>query len=577
MSRILAFFVTLTFVTLPITLSAQEAETAEPVAQNQEEEQEEVFVPARRAAGVGVEERLQILEEEIERLKLKKAAPKKYESVGGFGPAASEVYHGLEGLTWGGYGEAKFTGYRKGGRSTRLGCLVQPEGEYTSEATAGNTSEVQECLDDYESNRGQPNNEFDLHRIILYAGYKFSDKIVLNTEFEYEHAGFKEGNVPEVFVEFAYVDFKLRDEFQLALGLHLVPMGITNFMHEPTTFPSVNRPRTEAHIIPSTWREMGAMAYGEFFGGAFTYRAGILNGGRGTKFSDTTYIRSARTKGSEARADDLAGVAQLQFKGIEGLILGTSYYEGDNGQNEVLEIHPATRYQIYRNSTSYLGQYESEIVKDFSDFADIKVRMADAHMVYEGGPIKFRGLFVRGWMDEDDVRAINANTGENVGMVVEGGYGELGLNVLHWARTEHKLVFFVRSEYLNTQKETAQYGLKDNIIDRICEEENISRCRKFDDLSNGQSVGIITDEIEDAINTELKNNGETWRVGGRPNPVNDRRIWTYGVAYYPHPQVVVKLDYEQWDSASDYHKDIQQRNSSNNKIDSVNFSVGFIF
>ncbi len=530
----------------------------------------------RGTARLSLEERLEILEEELERIKLQKGTEKKYESREGMGPAASAVYHSLGGLTWGGYGEAKFIHYKKSGRATRLGCLVQHE-ENTGK-TQGNTEETKECLTDYKNNRARPTDEADMARMILYAGYRFNDWIVLNTEFEYEHAGISGGGAtPEVFVEFAYIDLEFMPEFQLALGLHLVPMGITNLMHEPTTFYSVQRSQTESNIIPSTWREMGAMFHGQLFSGAFEYRAGVLNGGRGTRFSDTNWIRGGRTKGSQARADDLAGVASLEFKGLEGLTVGTSYYEGDNGQGEVLVISPLNRYKLINDTNNYLNTYESDIVQDTSDFAKVKVRLAEGHLVYQGGPVSLRGLFARGWMDEGDVRAINASTGKNVGMLVEGGYGEIGLDLFHWASTDQKLVVFVRNEYLNTQKNTAQYGFKDNLIDNFCKNENVKRCRTYDDLNSGKTIGLIEDDIEKAVNTELKKNSYHWRFAGRPDPTQDRRIITGGIAYFPHPQVVFKLDYESWWSASTYHKDIQQRNSANNKIDRVNFGVGFIF
>lgn len=542
-------------------------ETAEPPAEPRPP------APIRDVRSTSVEQRLQILEEEIERLKLQKGTDKKLESKGGMGPAASGVYHSGGGLTWGGYGEVKYTDYRKSGSTTSLPCLFFRDSQTpTDDGTVqGRRADVEDCLSDYEGARNEPADQFDVHRVILYAGYRFNDWIVLNTEIEYEHAD-------EVFVEFAYVDLEFAPEFQLGLGLHLVPVGITNLMHEPTTFHSVNRPQTERQIIPSTWREGGVMAHGQLFGGAFEYRAGVLNGGRADgNFSESSFIRGGRTKGSQARAENLAGVAALEFKGIDGLTLGASYYEGENGQNEVMEIHPLNRYQFIEDSDSYLGKYESNILSDVSDYAKVRVRLAEGHFVYQGGPVNLRGLFARGWMSEDDARAINANTGNNIGTLVEGGYGEIGIDLLHWSSTEQKLVLFVRNEYLNTQKNTAQYGFQDNLIDNFCKSENVTRCKTFDDLDSGATVGVIEDEIEAAVNSELAKNGETWRFAGRPNPVNDRRIITGGLAYFPHPQVVFKVDYESWWSASTYHKDIQQRNSSNNKIDRVNVGVGWIF
>ena len=58
-----------------------------------------------------VDERLDILTEELEKQKLNRAV-KKFKSVGGMGPAASEVYNIDQGFSFGGYGEVKYRDYR---------------------------------------------------------------------------------------------------------------------------------------------------------------------------------------------------------------------------------------------------------------------------------------------------------------------------------------------------------------------------------------------------------------------------------------------------------------------------------
>ena len=46
-------------------------------------------------------------------------------------------------------------------------------------------------------------------------------------------------------------------ELNLRGGLMLIPMGIVNEYHEPTTFNGVERPSLDSKIVPTTWREMG--------------------------------------------------------------------------------------------------------------------------------------------------------------------------------------------------------------------------------------------------------------------------------------------------------------------------------
>ena len=77
------------------------------------------------------------------------------------------------------------------------------------------------------------NGELDVQRLVLLFGYKFNDRTQFITEIEFEH-------VEEVFVEQAFLNYSLNDNINLRGGLMLVPMGIINEYHEPTTFNGVN-------------------------------------------------------------------------------------------------------------------------------------------------------------------------------------------------------------------------------------------------------------------------------------------------------------------------------------------------
>ena len=92
-----------------------------------------------------------------------------------------------------------------------------------------------------ENQAGQPTgrtSQFDFLRAILYAGYRFNDKFLFNSEIEVEHAD-------EVFVEFAYVDYLAHENFGVRGGMLLVPMGLVNEFHEPNVFLGAERPVTE--------------------------------------------------------------------------------------------------------------------------------------------------------------------------------------------------------------------------------------------------------------------------------------------------------------------------------------------
>ncbi|MEJ2114352.1 MAG: hypothetical protein P8X62_11945, partial [Flavobacteriaceae bacterium] len=114
------------------------------------------------------------------------------------------------------------------------------------------------------------NGELDVQRLVLLFGYKFSDKAQFVTEVELEH-------VEEIFVEQAFVNYAVASNFSLRGGLMLVPMGIINEFHEPTTFNGVERPAVDNDIIPTTWREIGIGVTGRFNDISLGYQAYIFN------------------------------------------------------------------------------------------------------------------------------------------------------------------------------------------------------------------------------------------------------------------------------------------------------------
>lgn len=226
---------------------------AEPVQADQQAPK----APAK-AAKSEVERKTEILATEVEKLKTKLFIPesREYKSQYGLGPAASEVYRVSRGLSIGGYGELFYTHYT--------------------------------------GDRGDAKDRIDLTRAVLYVGYKFNDWIVLNNEFEFEHATTGEGSEEkgEVSVEFSQLDFFLHPAANIRAGLMLMPIGFINEIHEPVTFHGNRRPDVEQFIIPTTWREMGAGLFGQLAPG-LQYRVYAVNG-LDAKGFESTGIREGR-------------------------------------------------------------------------------------------------------------------------------------------------------------------------------------------------------------------------------------------------------------------------------------------
>ena len=86
------------------------------------------------------------------------------------------------------------------------------------------------------------NAKLDVHRVVMLFGYKFNERTQFITELEFEH-------VKEIYVEQAFLQYTIADNVNLRAGLMLVPMGIVNEYHEPTTFNGVERPSMDKSIV----------------------------------------------------------------------------------------------------------------------------------------------------------------------------------------------------------------------------------------------------------------------------------------------------------------------------------------
>src|SRR6185295_8038136 len=105
--------------------------------------------------------------------KIGEAAVAADRSTNGMGPAASKIYSGERGVSIGGYGEVFYEGPSS---KTDDG---QPSGEHAVTV---------------------------LERAVVYVGYKWNDRLLFNSEVEFEDGG------EEVSVEFAYLDFLFKPE-----------------------------------------------------------------------------------------------------------------------------------------------------------------------------------------------------------------------------------------------------------------------------------------------------------------------------------------------------------------------------
>ena len=339
-----------------------------------------------------LQSQVEAITRELEELRLgKEVVVEADTSVGGFGPAASKVYKTPQGVSLGGYGEFLYENFA---------------GTRQDDTPAGLTDRI------------------DALRAIVYVGYKFSDRILFNSENEFEHGSTESGG--SVSVEFAYLDYRLRPEVGLRGGLLLAPMGFLNEIHEPPTFLGARRPETERLLIPSTWREAGLGVFGG--AGDFSYRAYLMNGFDATGFSGEEGLREGRQDGAEASARNFGLVGRMDYGGVIGLTLGTAAYVGNAGQGATLPTDPAR----------VIGA---------------RTFIWEGHAEYRARGFDLRGLLAVATLgDAAEVNVLNGLTGgESVGDRLLGWYLQGGYDVLRGRAGAQQLLPYLRYEQVNTQ------------------------------------------------------------------------------------------------------------------------------
>lgn len=326
----------------------------------------------------------------------------------GLGSAASKVYYSKSPLSIGGYGEMYYAN--------------------TSNDSAVNTSKI------------------DVYRFVPYIGYKFSEDLILNVELEFEHGGIKDGATGDgyVIVEFMYLDFLLNQHANIRVGNMLLPMGLVNEKHEPTLFTTVQRPNTSKNLIPSTWHESGIMLYGNIIDnlsyklGTFTAFDLDMGAGDGDKWLRNSRIGSFGN--SERENLRMAGVARVDYTGINGLLLGASTY------------------------------------------IDTDLTMFDSHIDYTHNAFRTYGVYTQ---------TNRSNTPAGEPEKAKGGFLNVGYDILSFTSSNKKMPLFIQYESVAAQ----------------------------DKIAGGTSVNSI-----------------------------DTR--TVGINYFPHEQVVLKLDHAMYDAKS---------------------------
>jgi phosphate-selective porin len=382
------------------------------------------LVSGNAIAATSVEEKIEILQQEIEALKDQMATSEKSNKPGG-------IQSFVERTTIGGYGELHYNNF------------------------SGNTAPAPYST----TKKDIKPDEIDFHRFVLFFGHKFNDWISFKSELELEHSDTENNGAVEL--EQAYLDFNFNQNLNAKAGVFLIPLGMLNETHEPPTFYGVERNQIETRVIPTTWREAGAGFYGEALPGwnYEIYATSSLDAAD-YKSSFNNAVRDGRSNVSESPAENIAFSGKLDYTGVPGLLVGAAMFTGNTGQNGA--GNPALK------------------------GVDARLTMWDTHMRYQKDRIDLRALYAHGHLgDADELKQAGINAAEDF----YGWYAEAAYHV--WKSGDNDLAAFVRYESWNTQEEVPS-----NVV---------------------------------------------------ASSANENDVWTVGANYWPHPQVVFKADYQEWD------------------------------
>jgi len=269
--------------------------------------------------------------------------------------------------------------------------------------------------------------ELDVHRMVMLFGYRFNERTQFVTELEFEH-------VKEVYVEQAFLQYKINRFINFRGGLILTPMGIINEYHEPTTFNGVERPLLDNRIAPTTWREIGFGFTGNILQANIKYQGYVVNGFNGFdgegNLGGKSGLRGGRQKGAESFMSSPNFTGKIEYYGIRGLNIGFSGYLGQT-QSSLYD-------GVDKNDNEAMAGADSSVV-------GITMFGADGRYTFDA--MQFRAQFYYSLLSNTD--QYNELTGSDLGSSMLGYYIEAGINVFKYFEYESELIPFLRYSQYN--------------------------------------------------------------------------------------------------------------------------------
>jgi Phosphate-selective porin O and P len=347
---------------------------------------------------------------------------------------------------------------------------------------------------------GQWQNGFDMARLVLLPTYQVTDNIIFNSEIEFEHSGTGFDNDDKLHgtaeIEQAFFDFRVNDNFTFrAPGVDLVPISFNNLYHEPTLFYSVQRPELADGLIPSTWAAPATAVYGKIVDG-LNYEFQV-------------------SQSAEDFGDDFA------HRGDNGAPIPGGYAPGVDGLNALTFAHaPLGDFTQLSNQVAFTGRlsYTPSFIPGF----------AGSSAVYYSPNITVRGAY------GDDGRLLGSNAMTIFDTEARYRVPNTGLEL----RAEYAYVNFGNPENLRANNDSDptnnvgkdMYGYSGEVAYHV-------------------KMGTILGSEWEAV-PFYRYTRQNLQTGGLfgidPNGANGSGDMTFhdvGIAMYPNPSLVLKLNY----------------------------------
>ncbi|WP_353158969.1 autotransporter outer membrane beta-barrel domain-containing protein [Myroides odoratus] len=367
-------------------------------------------------------------------------------------------------------------------------------------------------------------NKFDAERLNLYLGYRFNDWISLKTEIEYEHGG--TGSTIELDTQEEFGEYEKEIESggevkleQIHIDFKIRPyfnVRVGRMKLHLSLAQNLDRP-TQYFTTHRQEMENEMLPLGWYENGLQFYGSFLKN-----RFSYEVSITNGLDATGFSSRNWIKRGHQTRFEMAVGNSLAYSAR---------LDYKFGTNKNTFAGVSAYINDAAANRPKRDMDVSAY-VSILEAHVSYDENYLKFSSVFLYGNVENSNiVSRKNANLSNNLGVKrtpvgknMIGFSGDIGYEVLHFFNktTAQKLYPFVRYEYYDTMHET-----------------------------------------EGAVVRKPR-----W----------ERSVWTSGINWFVHPQIVIKAHYATRRLGSDHFDPVTSLNTGNKqKENTFSAGIGFTF